>query len=329
MITAERTRDFVDLSGDVEGLVELARRLKRQPPAHRPLAGKSVGLVFMNPSLRTQTSFEVAAAMLGAHPVTLQVGGGGTWKLEAREGAVMDGDCAEHAKEAVAVLSRYVDLLGVRCFPGGKSWEEDRRDPMLSAFVKYATVPVVSLESALGHPCQALADLMTIREKRPRAKKFLLTWAPHVKALPTAVPNSAAEMAARAGLDLVVARPEGYDLDAGVMESVRAAARAAGGSVTVTDDLDAAYDGADVVYAKAWGSLESYGRPPAPRPEWRVTAEKMARTNDAAFMHCLPVRRNVVVDDAVLDGKWSVVIDQAENRLHTAKAVLLSLLEKK
>lgn len=320
-----RPRSFVNLhESDVEGLVERARRLKRNPPTGRPLAGKSVGLVFMNPSLRTQTSFEVAAALLGAHPVTLQVGSGGTWKLEAREGAVMDGDCAEHAKEAVAVLSRYVDLLGLRCFPGGKSWAEDRLDPMLAAFVKHATVPVVSLESAMGHPVQALADLMTIREHRPRARKFLLTWAPHVKALPAAVPHSAAEMAALAGLEVVIARPEGYDLDPEVMSRVRAAA---GGRVTVTSDLGEAYEGADVVYAKAWGSLVRYGAAPEPRPEWRVTAEKMARTNGAVFMHCLPVRRNVVVDDAVLDSPNSIVIDQAENRLHTAKAVLLSLLE--
>lgn len=321
-----KARNFINLhEADVEGLVSLAMSLKKNPPKHRPLAGKSVGLVFMNPSLRTQTSFEVAAALLGAHPVALQVGSGGTWKLESKEGAVMDGDCAEHAKEAVAVLSRYVDLLGVRCFPSGKTWAEDKQDPMLSSFVKYSGVPVVSLESALGHPCQALADLMTIREKRPKARKFLLTWAPHIKHLPTAVPHSAAEMAALGGMDVVIARPEGYDLDAEVMARVEKTAK----SLTVTDDLDAAYAGADIVYAKAWGSLENYGKPPAPAPKWRVTAEKMAKTNDALFMHCLPVRRNVVVDDAVLDSKNSIVIDQAENRLHTAKAVLLSLLETK
>lgn len=321
-----KSRNFINLhESDVEGLIELALSLKRTPPKHKPLSGKSVGLVFMNPSLRTQTSFEVAAALLGAHPVALQVGSGGTWKLESQEGAVMDGDCAEHAKEAVAVLSRYVDLLGVRCFPSGRSWAEDKRDPMLSAFVKYATVPVVSLESALGHPCQALADLMTIREKRPKAKKFLLTWAPHIKHLPTAVPHSAAEMAALGGMDVTIARPEGYDLDPEIIKRVGKTAK----SLTITDDLEDAYDGADVVYAKAWGSLENYGKPPAPMPKWRVTAEKMAKTNDAVFMHCLPVRRNVVVDDAVLDSKNSIVIDQAENRLHTAKAVLMNLLETK
>lgn len=316
----------------VEALVGMAASLKKNPRSDRPLSGMSVGLCFMNPSLRTQTSMEVAAASLGAHPVTLHAGAG-TWALECREGVVMDGDKPEHAKEAVRVLSRYCQALGVRCFPTGKTWEEDRQDPMLAAFARYATVPVISLESAMGHPLQALADLLTIREKRPKARKFLLTWAPHVKALPVAVPHSAAEAASLGGMDVTVLRPYGWDLDHEVMARVEAACRAHGRTLTVTSDAAAAYAGADVVYAKNWGSLLRYNEAP-PRDRgfhdlWRVTPEKMARTEDAIFMHCLPVRRGVVVDDAVLDSPASVVIDQAENRLHTAKAVLLSVLEKR
>ncbi|MDE2291397.1 MAG: N-acetylornithine carbamoyltransferase [Elusimicrobia bacterium] len=314
----------------VSGLVEAARRLKAAPPKTLPLAGKSVGLCFMNPSLRTQTSFEVAAASLGAHPVTLMVGQG-TWKLEAADGAVMDGDKPEHVREAVPVLARFCQALGLRSFPEGRSWAEDSKDPMLSAFKRLSSVPVFSMESALGHPCQALADQMTIAERmRPAGKKLLLTWAPHIKALPLAVPHSTAEMAALSGMDLTIARPEGYDLDPAVMERVRAACAAHGRKLTVTDDVEAAYEGAHVVYAKSWGSLASYGTPPpadpAFRARWMVTEEKLARSAKALFMHCLPVRRNLVVEDAVLDGPRSVVVDQAENRLHTAKAVLLDVL---
>lgn len=327
-------RHFTDLhEGGAEGLnalVNLALALKRRPLNTKPLAGKTVGLCFMNPSLRTQVSFEAAAASLGAHPITLFLGQG-TYKLEFSDGAVMEGDAAEHAKEAIPVLARMCDALGVRCFPEGKVWQDDRKDPVLSAFRRWSTKPVISLESVLGHPCQALADLMTIRERmEPKGRKFLLTWAPHVKALPVAVPHSAAEMAALAGMDVTIARPPGYDLDLEVMARVRAACAKNGSRLVVTDDARAAYDGAHVVYAKNWGSLERYGQAPSQEKAfkdlWRVSPDKMNRTDRAIFMHCLPVRRNVVVDDAVLDGPESVVVDEAENRLHTAKAVLLTVL---
>jgi len=317
-------------SEGIEALVALAMRLKRRPVHDKPLTGKTVALCFMNPSLRTQVSFEAAAASLGAHPITLFLGQG-TYKLEFADGAVMDGDAAEHAKEAIPVLARMCDALGVRCFPDGKDWMADRLDPVLSAFKRFSDKPVISLESVLGHPCQALADLMTIKERmEPKGKKFLLTWAPHVKSLPVAVPHSAAEMAALAGMDVTIARPEGYDLDLDVMARVRAACAARGSRLIVTDKPEEAYEGANVVYAKNWGSLSRYGQAPNQDPAfkdlWRVTTSKMTRTARAHFMHCLPVRRNVVVDDAVLDGPDSVVVDEAENRLHTAKAVLLTLL---
>lgn len=314
-------------------LAASARRLKKSAPKGAPLDGKSLAFCFMNPSLRTQVSCEVAAASLGGHPITLSLGagGGGTWGMESVEGTVMDGAAAEHLKEAVPVLGRFCAALGLRSFPAGKSWDEDKAEPALTAFRKYSTVPVINLESASGHPCQALADLVTIQERmKPRGKNFLLTWAPHVKALPMAVPNSAVEMASMAGMNVTIARPEGYDLDPEVMKRVADNCARQGRTLNVTDDVSAAYDGRHVVYAKSWGSLRNYGKPPSAdadfRARWMVTPAKMKRTDSALFMHCLPVRRNVVVADAVLDGPWSVVIDQAENRLHAAKAVLLFLL---
>ncbi|MBI3552573.1 MAG: N-acetylornithine carbamoyltransferase [Elusimicrobia bacterium] len=318
---------------ELMGLVDEALELKASPRQDRPLSGKSLAFCFMNPSLRTQVSMEVAASSLGGHAMTLALGTD-TWKMEFEDGAVMDGQAAEHLKEAVPVLSRYCQVLALRSFPAGESWAKDKLEPVLSAFRKYATVPVINLESATGHPCQALADLMTIRERmNPRGKNFLLTWAPHIKGLPMAVPNSAAEIAAAAGMNVTIARPEGFDLDPEIMKGVRARCEENGSSLRVTDQVPKAYDGAHVVYAKSWGSIKDYGKPlpsdPAFRAEWMVTPDKMKRTDEAVFMHCLPVRRNLVVQDGVLDGPWSVVVDQAENRLHTAKAVLLKLLSPK
>lgn len=317
-------KDFTP--AELMALVDETLALKRGRSAGAPLAGKSVAFCFMNPSLRTQVSSEVAASQLGAHPITLNMGSGnGVWAMEAEEGVVMDGAAAEHLKEAVPVLGRYCAALGLRSFPAGKSWEEDKKEPHLSAFIKYSTVPVINLESASGHPCQAIADMATIRERmNPRGKNFLLTWAPQVKALPMAVPNSAAEIAAMAGMNVTIARPEGYDLDPAVMARVEKYAS----SVAVTDDAGSAFRGQHVVYAKSWGSIKNYGVAPSVdlRKDWIVTGEKMRRTDNAIFMHCLPVRRNLVVADEVLDGPWSVVIDEAENRLHAAKAVLLHLL---
>jgi ornithine carbamoyltransferase len=316
---------------EIEALVDSAIELKKAAPMSAPLAGESLAFCFMNPSLRTQVSFSVATHQLGGHPVTLSLGGSGTWGMESVEGVVMDGSAAEHLKEAVPVLGRFCAGLGLRSFPAGVSWEEDKKELPLAAFRKYSTVPVVNMESASGHPCQALADLMTIRERMdPKKKNFLLSWAPHVKALPMAVPNSAVEIAAMAGMNVTIARPEGYDLDPEVMARVKANCSANGTKLRVTGDVPGAFDGQHVVYGKSWGSIDNYGKPPSADPlfrkKWIITAEKMKRTNDAIFMHCLPVRRNLVVADEVLDGPWSVVIDEAENRLHTAKAVLLHLL---
>jgi N-acetylornithine carbamoyltransferase len=319
-------------SSELLALADSALALKRSPLKSLPLSGKSLAFCFMNPSLRTQVSSEVAASQLGAHPITLNLGGsGGVWGMEHREGVVMDGTAAEHLKEAVPVLGRYCAALGLRSFPAGQSWAEDKLEPHLTAFLKYSTVPVINLESASGHPCQALADLATIKERmNPKGKNFLLTWGPQVKALPMAVPNSAVEMASMAGMNVTIARPEGYDLDPEVMARVKAQCAANGTTLKVTDDANGAFEGQQIVYAKSWGSLANYGTPPSSdnefRKKWITTGEKMKKTDDAIFMHCLPVRRNLVVADDVLDGPWSVVIDEAENRLHAAKAVLLALL---
>lgn len=291
---------------------------------------KSIALLFFNPSLRTRTSMELAAAQLGAHATTL-VPGQGTWSFAWGEGAVMNGPEAEHIREAVGVLSRYYDALGVRVFATMTDYEQDRSERLLHTFADAAEVPVINLESAFGHPCQALADAATMAthfDGAVQGKKFVLSWAHHPKPLPMAVPNSALLTAARLGMNVTVARPETHALDASVMEQARAYARQHGGSIAETDDLDAACDGAEVIYAKAWGGPLVYTDPEREaavrqqRTDWRITADRMAATNDGVFMHCLPVRRNVVVDDAVLDGPQAIHLLQAEFRLHAQKAIL-------
>lgn len=310
-------------------LFELATYLK-QNRFGDALKNKSVGMVFFNPSLRTRTSMDVAIQQLGGHPVSLNIGQG-TWTLEHREGVVMDGGYAEHIKEAARVLSRYVDILAVRAFPDRVSWGVDRQDPVIQGFAKYSTVPMINLEGALHHPCQSLADMLTIREKigEPKGQPITITWAWHPKALPMAVPNSALIEAAKAGMEIRLAHPPGWELDDDIMAQARQLATAGGGSVTVHHDMESAMQGSRVVYAKSWGSIQHYNHPEEEerikrplRDQWRVTEERMAKTDNGLFMHCLPVRRGVIVDDAVIDSPNSVVIDEAENRLHVQKALL-------
>jgi len=260
--------------------------------------------------------------------------GGTSWTIEHREGIVMDGDKTEHIAEFVRVLGRYCAAIGVRTFAPLKNWDEERTDPVLTAFAKYAEVPIINLESAMHHPCQAMADMMTIREQLgEQPRRVVLTWAWHPKPLPMAVPNSFALASAQMGHDVVVAHPPGYELDEMLLETAREQARGLGGSFSVTNDVDEAFDGAEVIYAKSWGANQFYGRPADDiayratyRDKWIVDEAKMARTSDAKFMHCLPVRRNVIVTDAVIDSANSVVIDEAENRLHVQKAIMSSLL---
>jgi N-acetylornithine carbamoyltransferase len=234
------------------------------------------------------------------------------------------------------VLGRYCAAIGVRTFAALKNWEEERADPILNAFARYTEVPIINLESAMHHPCQAMADMMTIREKLGEArKKVLLTWAWHPKPLPMAVPNSFALATAQMGHDLVIAHPSGYELDDQLMKTVNRQASEAGGSVNVISDIDQAFEGAEVVYAKSWGSKDFYGAPEKDiaereqyRGKWIVDEHKMTRTKSAIFMHCLPVRRNVIVTDGVIDSPSSVVVDEAENRLHVQKAILAKLVGK-
>src|SRR6266404_3683224 len=229
--------------GEMDQLIDSALRFKHGDDKTKPLGGTSVGLVFFNPSLRTRASMHVGIYELGGNPVVLEPGGT-SWTLEHRDGAVMDGDKTEHVAEFVRVLERYCRAIGVRTFAALKNWEEDRTDPVLNAFAKYSSVPIINLESAMHHPCQAMADMMTIREKHgPGRKRVVLTWAWHPKPLPMAVPNSFALAAAQMGHDLVIAHPVGYELDEELIETVNRRATAAGGGVQVTRNIDAAFDG--------------------------------------------------------------------------------------
>src|SRR6476660_6926991 len=240
------------LGSDLNRFIALAQRFKAGDDQSKPLSGQSVALVFFNPSLRTRASMQIGVYELGGNAVVLEPGGT-SWTLEHREGAVMDGDKTEHVAEFVRVLGRYCVAIGVRTFAALKNWDEERTDPILNAFAKYSDVPIINLESAMHHPCQALADMMTIREKLgSERKRVVLTWAWHPKALPMAVPNSFALAAAQMGHDLVIAYPPGYDLDEDLIGNLA-------GKVEITNDIDAAFEGADVIYAKSWGSKQFYG----------------------------------------------------------------------
>lgn len=321
------TGDFTQR--ELTHLLDLAAEFKRGARRDRPLEGCSVALVFFDPSLRTRTSMEVAIHQLGGQAVTLDVGRG-TWSLEHRDGVVMDGNKVEHVKEAARVLSRYVNAIAVRAFPEMRDYHEEIADPVIRAFARYSDVPVMNLESSVHHPFQALADMMTIREKvgSLSKKRVVLSWAYHPKPLPMAVPNSFALAVAQFGLDLTIACPPEYDLGDEVMAEISAAAKASGGAVRISRDFREAAQGARIVYPKSWGGKGFYGRPEddvACRPryrDWRVDEEVMRSTDNGFFMHCLPTRRNVEVTDGVLDGPQNATIDEAENRLHVQKAVL-------
>jgi N-acetylornithine carbamoyltransferase len=324
-----------DLSrSEIESLFESALQYKNNQISDKPLAGKSIALVFFNPSLRTRASMQVGIYELGGNAVILEPGGT-SWTLEHRDGAVMDGNKTEHLKEFVQVLERYVSAIGVRTFAELKDWDLERTEPVLSAFERYATKPIINLESAMHHPCQSLADMLTIREKLgKKKKKVLLTWAWHPKTLPMAVPNSFALAAAQMGHDLRIAHPKGYKLDFQLMAEIQRLSAEAGGSLEIVNDVNEAFEDVEVVYAKSWGSKNFYGATEKDiefraglRKDWIVDEEKMARTDNAIFMHCLPVRRNVIVTDGVIDSPNSVVIDEAENRLHIQKAIMAKLIK--
>lgn len=318
---------------ELSALIDHAVELKGNP-VQPLLAGKSVALVFFNPSLRTRASFDIGAHQLGGHAVVLEPGGG-SWEMAFGEGEVMDASAEEHAKEAARVLSRYCDIIAVRAFPKFQDWAFDRTDPVLSAFGAHATVPVINMET-ITHPCQELAHLMALREhfgtSDLRGKKYVLTWTYHPKPLNTAVANSAALIATRAGMDVTLLCPgDEYLLDERYMGHAGENARATGGSFSVSHDIDGAYDGADIVYAKSWGALPYFGRWDEEKPvrdankHFIVDERKMALTNNACFSHCLPARRNVKATDGVMDSPSSLIIEEAENRLHVQKALMAAL----
>jgi N-acetylornithine carbamoyltransferase len=325
------TADFT--ADELTSLIDLASKIKAGDYRERPLAGRSVALVFFNPSLRTRASMDIAIYELGGNAVTLDVGKG-TWSLEHREHVVMDSDKTEHIKEAARVLSRYVAAIGVRAFPEMQNYDDEMREPILNGFAEHSDVPVFNLESARHHPFQALADVMTIREKLGSldGQRVVLSWAYHPKPLPMAVPNSFALIAAQFGLDLTIACPPEYDLGDEAMTEIQTGASASGGRVHLSRDYREACAGARIVYAKSWGARQFYGRAEEDIEfrkryhDWRIDEKAMASTDRGWFMHCLPVRRNVVVTDGVLDGPQNAAIDEAENRLHVQKAVLASMV---
>lgn len=313
---------------EVAQLLDLAIQYKHLGHP-QPLAGRSVALLFYNQSLRTRASMAIAVHRLGGYPLILDAGKD-TWALEFRDGVVMDGTSQEHIKEAVRVLSRYVDAIGVRCLPLMEDYELDRQDPILRAFREHSTVPVLNLESAMHHPFQGMADIMTIKEKFDSVdgRKVVLCWASHPRALPMSVPNSFTLAATQFGLDLTIACPPEYELDPGVIEEARNFAASNGSAFKIVHDLKEGCNGAEVIYAKSWGSRFFYGKPEEEaairqqNKHWIVTDEIMNLSRNGLFMHSLPVRRNVVVSDSVLDSPRSIVVDQAENRLHVQKAIL-------
>ena len=303
---------------------------------HQSAQGKSIGLLFFNSSLRTRTSMELAAQQLGAFASALVVGQG-TWGFAWDDpGVVMDGNEAEHIKEAVGVLSRYYDALGVRMFASLTDLEADRSEKLMTIFKEAAGVPVVNLESAFYHPCQALSDaaaMYTHFGGSPRGKKFTLAWCHHPKALPMAVPNSAFLTAARLGMNVTLACPTPYKLDPSIITLAEQYAASAGGSITHTENLDDGVRDAHVVYAKAWSGPAIYANKEEEQTlrmahkDWRITPPRMNATDNGVFMHCLPVRRNVVVDDQVIDSDAAMHLLQAEFRLHAQKAILEHLWE--
>ncbi|MHA8065468.1 N-acetylornithine carbamoyltransferase [Aquirufa sp. ROCK2-A2] len=301
---------------NLENLVKEALLMKKSPNSDRHMGKhKTMGLLFFNSSLRTRLSTQKAAQNLGMDVMVMNVGAD-SWQLEMNEGVIMNGDKAEHISEAAAVIGKYCDIVGVRSFPGLQNREEDYSEKVLNQFIKYTGRPIVSLESATRHPLQSLTDLITIEEyKKVDKPKVVLTWAPHVKALPQCVPNSFAEWMNMANVDFTIAHPKGYEL-----------APEFSGKAKICYDPKDAFEGADFIYAKNWSSYEDYGKILNSDPAWMVTMEKMNLTNNAKFMHCLPVRRNVVVEDAVLDSEHSIVVQQAGNRVWAAQTVLKEIL---
>jgi len=325
--------DLADYSRDeITRLLALAGRLQQRPEP-QALAGKILGLLFFNPSLRTMSSFQAGMARLGGSSFVISAGNG-TWQLETRRGAVMDGAAAEHVREGVPVLANYCDVLGIRAFAGGTNLDADLAETSFREMTSLVAKPVINMESAVNHPCQALADWKTMDDLGiPQRSKFVLSWVNHPRALPLAVPSAIVHMAAMRGMDVTVLRPDGFALPPAIMAKARAAAESSGGTLHETNDRHEALEGAQVIYAKEWGCTSDYGNGDIDRglraqlADWCVRDSWFDSTRaDCRLMHCLPVRRNVAVADQVLDGPRSVVQREAYNRMTVQMAVLHSLL---
>jgi N-succinyl-L-ornithine transcarbamylase len=316
-------KNFISVNDapDIDALVKKALDYKANPFKDKSLgAGKRMGLLFLNPSMRTRLSTQIAAANLGMEAIVFNVGQEG-WTLEFEDEAIMSGSSVEHVKDAAPILGNYFDILGIRTFPSLKNKEDDYSELYIKQFIKYAGVPVVSLESATLHPLQSLTDVITITEtfKEKRRPKIALTWAPHVKALPQCVANSFSQwINAWGNSDFVIAHPEDYELDENFTKGA-----------TITHNQQDALKDADFVYVKNWSTYNDYGKIYCNEPQWMLTNKKLAVTNNAKVMHCLPVRRNVELSDEVLDSPISLVTQEASNRVWAAQTVLSEILKNK
>lgn len=309
---------------DIDGLVKKALSYKANPLKDKELGrNKRIGCLFLNPSMRTRLSTQIAAQNLGMEPIIFNVGGEG-WALEFEEEAIMSGNTVEHVKDAAPIFGKYFDILAIRTFPGLKNREDDYSELYIKQFIRYAGIPVVSLESATLHPLQSLTDIITINEwmiehpvKKKRKPKIVLTWAPHVKPLPQCVANSFSQwVTAWGNAEFVITHPEDYELSTEFTDGA-----------TITHNQDEALENADFVYVKNWSTFDDYGRVYCNDPEWMLTNEKLEMTNNARVMHCLPVRRNVELSDEILDGPNSLVTQEAGNRIWAAQTVLAEILK--
>lgn len=303
---------------DIKALVRLALKIKKSPFEQGQLGKhKTLGLIFMNPSLRTRLSTQKAAMNLGMQVMVMNVDKD-SWALEFEDDVIMNGNTVEHIREAAAVMGQYCQIIGLRSFPGLKNREEDYSEMILNKFIEFSGVPILSLESATRHPLQSLADLVTIEELKTKARpKVVLAWAPHIKPLPQAVPNSFAEWMNEADVDFIIAHPKGYEL-----------ATEFSGKAKIQNDLNEAIKDADYIYVKNWSSYQDYGQMPEVKGDWLLKPEHLKLTNNAKVMHCLPVRRGLELSNEILDGSNSLVIHQAANREWAAQAVLVELLKR-
>lgn len=302
---------------NLQSTVNDAVALKNDPLKYKELGkDKTICLLFFNNSLRTRLSTQKAALNLGMNTIVMNFGSEG-WQLEFEDGVIMDQNKSEHIKEAAKVMSQYCDIVAIRAFASLTDKEKDQSEEVIQNFIKYASIPVVNMESSVGHPLQALADALTLSENKMNKKsKVVLSWAPHPKALPHAVANSFVEMMQMQNAEFVITHPKGYELDTEITKDC-----------IIEYDQDKAFENADFIYTKNWSSFNEYGKVISNDKNWTITADKMKLTNQGKFMHCLPVRRNVVVEDDVLDGENSLVVEQANNRTYAAQIILKKILE--